>query len=120
MRLFDAWGDQMKCEQIGNIWNKLGQQLRDDGGREAWVVEHSEVLGRLRRRSVEVLPEWQTPEWLGNFSSDLLEEASKMWPAEGSRGHMHKTRSEHLLEDSRGRARRSLFSANLMQILKSE
>ena len=66
LRLFDAWGEQMDHMCIGNIWNKLGQQLRDDRGREAWVVEHGEVLARLRRRSVEVLPEWQPPEWLGN------------------------------------------------------
>ena len=66
LRFFAAWGEQMDHMMIGNIWNKLGQQLRDDRGREAWVVEHGEELGRLRRRSVEVLPEWQTPEWLGN------------------------------------------------------
>ena len=66
LRFFAAWGEQMDHMCIGNIWNKLGQQLRDDRGREAWVVEHGEVLARLRRRSVEVLPEWQTPEWLGN------------------------------------------------------
>ena len=66
LRFFAAWGEQMDRMMIGNIWNKLGQQLRDDGGRQAWVVEHGEVLARLRRRSVEVLPEWQTPEWLGN------------------------------------------------------
>ena len=65
LRLFDAWGDQMDHMIIGNIWNKLGQQLRDDGGREAWVVEHGEVLARLRLRTVEVLPEWAPPEWLG-------------------------------------------------------
>jgi hypothetical protein len=66
LRFFAAWGEQMDHMMIGNIWNKLGQQLRDDRGREAWVVEHGEVLARLRRRSVEVLPEWQPPEWLGN------------------------------------------------------
>ena len=57
LRFFDAWGDQMQHFQIGNIWNKLGQQLRDDRGREAWVAANGEVLARLRRRSVEVLPE---------------------------------------------------------------
>ena len=66
LRYVDAWGDQMHDRAIGNIWNKLGQQLRDDRGREAWVAANGEVLARLRRRSVEVLPEWQTPEWLGN------------------------------------------------------
>ena len=65
MRFVDAWGGQMHDRAIGNIWNKLGQQLRDDRGRDAWVVEHGEVLARLRRRSVEVLPEWRMPEWLG-------------------------------------------------------
>ena len=33
LRFFDAWGDQMNHMIIGNIWNKLGQQLRDDRGR---------------------------------------------------------------------------------------
>ena len=66
LRFFDAWGGQMDHMMIGNIWNKLGQQLRDDRGREAWVAANGEVLARLRRRSVEVLPEWAAPEWLGN------------------------------------------------------
>ena len=66
LRFFDAWGEQMNHSMMGNIWNKLGQQLRDDRGREAWVAANGEVLARLRRRSVEVLPEWAAPEWLGN------------------------------------------------------
>ena len=57
LRFFAAWGEQMDHMMIGNIWNKLGQQLRDDRGREAWVAANGEVLARLRRRSVEVLPE---------------------------------------------------------------
>ena len=57
LRFFDAWGTQMDHMIIGNIWNKLGQQLRDDRGREAWVAANGEVLARLRRRSVEALPQ---------------------------------------------------------------
>ena len=56
MRFFAAWGEQMDHMIIGNIWNKLGQQLRDDREREAWVAANGEVLARLRRRSVEVPP----------------------------------------------------------------
>ena len=57
LRFFDAWGTQMDHIMISSIWNKLGQQLRDDRGREAWVAANGEVLARLRRRSVEVLPQ---------------------------------------------------------------
>jgi len=57
LRFFAAWGEQMDYVIIGNIWNKLGQQLRDDRDREAWVAANGEVLARLRRRSVEVLPQ---------------------------------------------------------------
>ena len=40
---------------IGNIWNKLGQQLRDDRDREAWVAANGEVLARLQRRGFSIL-----------------------------------------------------------------
>ena len=36
LRFFDAWGDQMHDRAIGNIWNKLGQQLREAPPRGGW------------------------------------------------------------------------------------
>ena len=45
--LFARHGWQMDGMHYGNLWNKLGRQLRESSGRQAWVARHASTLKRL-------------------------------------------------------------------------
>ena len=52
LRFFAAWGDQMNHMMIGNIWNKLGQQLRDKCDPGAWVDRRTRRAARAAAAAV--------------------------------------------------------------------
>ena len=60
VQFFDAWGWQMDTWHISNIWNKLGNHLKESSSsRVCWVRENKVWLRELLQRTMELLPSFE-------------------------------------------------------------
>ena len=56
LELFERHGWQMDGMHYGNLWNKLGRQLRESTTRQQWVQQHDAALSKLVSSTSEHLP----------------------------------------------------------------